>query len=151
MKKITIQRIMAIFIGVVMLASVAEIALLRNTPAETQQTTLPNIVNRKLTLLEMRDTLTGGKVLIEYFYNETCTNCTAKENVYKEFVNSEQFKDYVVLSYGVWNETADWMLDAAGTQKELGNISSAADMKKLLCSDEIRMLDKPNVCVLEGL
>lgn len=151
MKKITGQRIMAIFIGVIMLASVAEIALLRNNTTETEQTTLPDTVNRKLTLAEMRDTLVGGKILIEYFYNETCTSCIAKEKMYMDFVSSGQFRGYAVLSHGVWNETADWILDATGTQTDLSNVSSASDMKKLICSNEIIMGNKPNVCVLEGL
>jgi len=152
MNKTNKQRLIAIFIGVVMLASMAEIGLLRNREGNTQETAkLPDVVNRKLTLLEMRDALTSGRVLIEYFYNETCANCTAKENIYKEFVASDQFKGYVVLSYGVWNETSDWMLDATGTQTKLDNISDTAQLKKLLCSDEIRMFSKPNVCVLETL
>jgi hypothetical protein len=152
MNSTTKQRIVAIFIGVVMLASMAEIGLLRNVPGNTQEAAkLPDAVNRKLTLLEMRDALTSGKVLIEYFYNETCANCTAKENMYKEFVASDQFNGYVMLSYGVWNETSDWMLDATGTQTRLDNISDTTQLKKLICSDEIRMFSKPNVCVLESL
>jgi len=71
--------------------------------------------------------------------------------MYKEFAASDQFKGYVMLSYGVWNETSDWMLDATGTQTKLDNISDTAQLKTLLCSDNIRMSSKPNICVLEGL
>lgn len=154
MKKMTSKRIMAIFIGVVMLASIAEVALLRNTPGDKQgATSVPSVVNRKLTLDEMRSTLGSGKeVVIEYFYNESCTNCSAKVEMYKSFVTSNQFSGYAVLSYGVSeNETADWMLDATGTQTVLGNMTSVSDLQKLLCSDDVRMLDKPDVCILEQL
>jgi hypothetical protein len=154
MKKMTSKRIMAIFIGVVMLASIAEVALLRNTPGDTPGTVnVPNVVNRKLTLDELRTTLgSGKKVLIEYFYNESCADCGARADVYKSFVVSSQFSDFAVLSYGVsGNDTADWMLDATGTQINLDNVTSVGDLQKLLCSDGVRLLDKPNVCILDQL
>jgi hypothetical protein len=152
MKKINQQRLIAIFIGVVMLASIMEVALLRTTPNNGPATAqVPDIVNRRLTLDEMRSALTSGKVVIEYFYNDTCTNCTAKENVYKEVAGSDQFHGFVVLSYGAGNETADWLLDATGTQTDLRNVTMATDLEKMLCGDEIRMFSKPNICLLQGL
>lgn len=154
MKKITSKRIMAIFIGVVMLASIAEVSLLRNTPNDQSTTTsVPSVVNRKLTLDELRSTLGSGKeVVIEYFYNESCANCGAKAEMYKSFVTSGQSSGFAVLSYGVSeNETADWMLDATGTQTSLDNVTNVGDLQKLLCSDNIRMLDKPDVCIFEQL
>jgi hypothetical protein len=152
MKKLTTQRIMAIFIGVVMLASIAEVALLRNTPNATVTPTLPDVVNRKLTLDEMRGVLTNGTVLIEYFYNETCTNCTTKAEMYKSFVTSDQFKGYALLSYGVLNETADWMLDLTGTQIDLTNITTTTQLENLFCDDsKVRSPNKPNVCLLKSI
>lgn len=154
MNKITKQRFIAIFIGAVMLASILEVALLRNNPNNTPETAqLPDIVNRKLTLLEMRNTLGSGKVLIEYFYNESCTNCTAKENVYKEFVSSDQFKGYVILSYGASkNETADWMLDLNLEQIDLSKINTTLELENLFCDDNSTAKTmKPNVCLLKNV
>jgi hypothetical protein len=153
MDNLTKKRLVAIFIGVVMLASVAEVALLRTQPAgTTTQVQVPTVVNRKLTLNEMRSVLSGGNAIIEYFHNEACDNCTARETMYQDFVKGiNTDRSYVMLSYGVSeNETSDWMIDLQGTQIDLSNISDATGMKKLLCRSDVATL-KPNICVLEEL
>ena len=151
MDNMTKKRIMAIFIGVVMLASVAEVALLRNNQTQTNEPEqLPNVVNRKLTITEMRSVLMSSRAIIEYFHNESCSDCAAKEALYQEFANSDNFKGYVVVSYGAYNETSDWLLDLTGTQKDLTNITTQADLKKMFCDTEIATL-KPNVCLLDSM
>ncbi len=152
MKKLAKQRIVAVFIGVVMLASIMEIALLRNTPDqgnEPQQ--LPGVVNRKLTLDEFRTALMTGRVVLEYFHNESCPECAAKERMYRDFAASGQFSDVVVLSYGIsQNETADWLVDLSGNQIPLKDINTTADLQRLFCSDGI-VSEKPNACILEEI
>ncbi|MCX6817338.1 MAG: hypothetical protein NTU57_00595 [Candidatus Aenigmarchaeota archaeon] len=148
MNNMTKKRIMAIFIGVVMLASIAEVALLRNNQTQnTEPAQLPNVINRKLTITEMRSVLLSSRALIEYFYNESCSDCAAKEALYQEFANSDNFNGYVVVSYGVYNETSDWLLDLTGTQTDLTNITTQAGLKKMFCDTDISTL-KPNVCLL---
>jgi len=109
-------------------------------------------VNRKLTLEEMRSVLTGGNAIIEYFHNESCEGCAAREAMYQDFVSTiNTDRSYVMLSYGVSeNETSDWMIDLQGTQIDLSNISDATSMKKLICRNDVATL-KPNICVLEEL
>jgi hypothetical protein len=152
MKKISKQRVMAILIGAIMLASIAEVALLRNNQQQDNQPQqLPGAVNRKLSLDETRSVLTSGRILIEYFYNESCTSCAAKEGMYREFVNSDAFVGFAVLSYGVSeNETADWLIDLALNQVSLKDVNTTADMQKLFCDNSI-VSEKPNICILEGI
>jgi len=152
MDNLTKKRLVAVFIGVVMLASMAEVALLRTQPGDsTTQVQVPTVVNRKLTLEEMRSVLMGGNAIIEYFHNESCDNCTAREAMYQDFIQTiNTDRSYVMLSYGVSNETADWLLDLTGTQIDLSNISDAAGLKKLICRGDVATL-KPNICVLEEL
>jgi len=151
MKKDTKQRLIAIFIGAVMLASVAEVALLRTTPSGQQQIQIPDVLDRKLTFDELRSALVTGRAVIEYFHNESCITCVERENLYREFagvINSGG--SYVILSYGVYNETSDWMIDLAGNQINLDGFNSTADLKKMFCSSDI-VTQKPNVCLLEEL
>lgn len=154
MDNLTKKRLVAIFIGVVMLASVAEVALLRTNPAgTTTQVQVPTVVNRRLTLDEMRSVLGGGNAIIEYFHNESCDGCAAKETMYQDFVkNINTDRSYVMLSYGVTeNETSDWMIDLAGTQIDLSNISTTTEFIDLFCNcnETVRIQNfKPNICVL---
>ena len=150
MKKITQQRLMALFIGFIMLGSMVGFAMLYTRPASPSAVQLPYVINRTLAVEEKLSILRGGKGLIEYFYNETCADCAAKEALYQSFVTSEQFSGYVFLSYGVSNESADWMLDSIGDQFNLSQINNTADIKKLFCGTDF-VAEKPNVCVLEEI
>ena len=151
MDNINKKRFMAIFIGVVMLASILEIGFLRNNQTQNTETEqLPGVINRKLTISEMRSVLTGGRALIEYFHNESCIDCVAKEALYQEFANSDNFNGYVVVSYGAYNETSDWLLDLTGTQTDLTNITTQTSMKKMFCDTDIATV-KPNVCLLDNM
>jgi hypothetical protein len=141
------KRIMAIFIGVVMLASILEVSLLRTKPEAPGPVQVPDVLNRTLTPEEKVGILRSGKTLIEYFHNESCISCAIKEKMYQDFVESDQFKGYVILSYGTsQNETADWIINLDGTQIDLKGINGTADMKKLFCDDA---LIKPTACLLE--
>ncbi len=151
MGRIMQQRIMAIFIGFIMLGSVVGFAVLYNRPAGPVTIEMPEVLNRTLTTEEKLSVLRNGKTLIEYFHNESCAICAAKEGLYQDFVTSEHFKGYVVLSYGVSNESADWILDSMGDRFDLLAINDTAGLKKLFCSDDFKAFDKPNVCVLEGI
>jgi hypothetical protein len=151
MNRILQQRIMAIFIGFIMVGSVVGFAVLYTRPAGTATFELPEVNNRTLTTEERLGVLRSGKTLIEYFHDEACAECAAKERLYQDFVTSEQFRGYVVLSYGVSNESADWILDSVGDQFDLSAVNDTAGLKKLFCSGDFRAFDKPNVCVLEEI
>jgi len=110
---------------------------------------LPNVLNRTLTPEERVGVLRSGKVIIEYFYNVTCIECLEKEGVYKNFVESKEFKGYLTLSHGTSeNETMDWMLNLDGTQIDLTDINSTEELKALFC--EVAFI-KPNICLLQEI
>jgi hypothetical protein len=69
--------------------------------------------------------------------------------MYRDFVESREFNDYLVLSHGTSeNETMDWMLNLDGTQIDLTGINSTKGLRVLFC--EVAFI-KPNICVLEEI
>ncbi len=146
MKRVAKQRLMAIFVGFIMVASMMGFAMMSYRPEGPGPVKLPNVLNRTLTPEERVGILRDGKVLIEYFYNESCIECSEKEGIYKGFVESREFKDYIILSYGISeNETMDWMLNLDGTRIDLTDINSTKGLREFFC--EVAIL-KPNICVL---
>jgi len=140
------ERFMALFIGFVMVASILGFAMMRYTPEAPGPVKLPDVLNRTLTPEERVGVLRGGKVIIEYFHNGSCQDCAEKERMYMNFVDS--FRGYVMLSYGVSNETADWMINLDGTQIDLSDVNSTRELRSLFC--EVAII-KPNVCILEEI
>ncbi len=140
------ERFMALFIGFVMVASILGFAMMRYTPEGPGPVKLPDVLNRTLTPEERVGVLRGGKVIIEYFHNGSCQDCAEKERMYMNFVDS--FRGYVMLSYGVSNETADWMINLDGTQIDLSDVNSTGELRSLFC--EVAII-KPNVCILEEI
>lgn len=149
MERVSKQRSMALFIGFIMVASMVGFAMMNYRPEGPGPVMLPDILNRTLTPEERVGTLRSGKVIIEYFYNESCIECAEKEEVYKNFVGSREFEGYAVLSYGISeNETADWMINLDGTRIELTDINSTKDLRELFC--EVAFI-KPNICILQEI
>ncbi len=107
------ERFMAIFIGVIMLGSVAGFALIQTMPAGPQSPEIPNIIKRQLTTDETLFILGSGKVLIEDFYTIDCDDCFEKNVVLESFAN--RFKDFVVLEEVVVNQTNQTMLKMIGS------------------------------------
>ncbi len=149
MDKVAKQRFMAIFIGFIMVASMVGFAMLNYRPEGPGPVVLPSVLNRTLTPEERVGILRGMKVLIEYFHNGSCIECLGKEEAYKNFVESREFKDYAILSYGISeNETMDWMLNLDGTQIDLTDINSTKGLRELFC--EVAIIT-PNICVLQEI
>ena len=143
------QRLMAIFIGFIMVVGMGGFALMSQVPQEPEPVTIPNVMERMVTPEERVSILRSGRVLIEYFHNVTCFDCIEKETMYRNFVESREFAGYLTLSYGTsQNETMDWMLNLDGTQIELEGINSPEELRELFC--EIAII-KPDICILEEL
>jgi hypothetical protein len=116
------ERFMAIFIGVIMLGSVAGFALFQTIPAGPEAPQIPNIIKRQLTIDETLFILGSGRVLIEDFYAIDCNDCFEKNMVLESFAN--RFEDFVVLEEVVVNQTNQSMLKmigAGGTIVDLEN------------------------------
>lgn len=149
MERVAKQRFMAIFIGFIMVASMVGFAMMNYRPEGPGPVELPNVLNRTLAPEERVGILRSGKVLIEYFHNITCIECLEKEEMYKGFAESKEFKDFAILSYGTSeNETMDWMLNLDGTQIDLTGINSTKGLRELFC--EVAII-KPNICLLQEI
>lgn len=143
------QRLMAIFIGVVMVVGTAGFALMSAAPEEPAPVEIPDVMNRMVTTEERVSILRSGKVLIEYFHNESCISCIEKEEMYTSFANSDEFGDYVVLAYGTSeNETMEWMLNLDGTRIDLSGISTQKELRELFC--DVALI-KPDICILREI
>jgi hypothetical protein len=142
------QIFMAVFIAVVMVGSMFGFAMMQNRSGEEQQGfDFSSVIERALAPEERIYILRNGYTLIEYLYYSNCTGCPEKRAMYENFVNSEEFKGYVIMSTSVTeNETADWILNLDGTRTELVNITMQRDMEDLFC--EITIFRKPDICIL---
>ena len=149
MERVAKQRLMAIFIGFIMVASMVGFAMMSYRPEGPGPVILPDVLNRTLTPEERVGILRSGKVLIEYFYNGTCIECVEKEGMYRNFAGSREFKGYLILSHGIAeNETMDWMLNLDGTRIDLDNVNSTKELRELFCDVAII---KPNICILQEI
>ena len=137
----------SIFIAITMVGSMIGFATMRAMPEGGKRIELPVVVNKILTPQEKIAALKSGKVIIEFIYPENCTTCAGKLDMYEKFVNSKEFKGYVILSYSTSeNETADWMLNLNGDQINLSSINDTQSLKKMFCK---KAIIKPDVCILE--
>lgn len=106
------ERFMAIFIGVIMIGSVAGFALIQTIPGGPQTPEIPAVVRQPLTTDDILFILRSGKVLIEDFYTEDCGDCFEKNVMLESFAN--RFKEFVVLEEIVVNQTNQTMLQMIG-------------------------------------
>jgi thiol-disulfide isomerase/thioredoxin len=124
------ERFMAIFIGLIMLGSVAGFAMISSTPPGPQAPDIPNIIKRQLTTDETLFILRSGKVLIEDFYTIDCEDCLEKNVVLESFAN--RFKDFVVLEEVVVNQTNQTMLKMIGAGGAIVNLENKTIIEKNL-------------------
>lgn len=125
------ERFMAIFIGLIMIVSVAGFALINTTiPTGPEAPQIPNIVKRQLTTDETLFILRSGRVLIEDFYTVDCEDCLEKNVVLESFAN--RFKDFVVLEEVVVNQTNQSMLKMIGAGGAIVNLENKTIIEKNL-------------------
>jgi hypothetical protein len=143
------ERIMAILIGVIMLGSMATYALIQKTPRDTAPVEFPIFMERPLQPEERVEILRRGVSLIEFLYPGNCTDCTAKAEMYKSFVTSEDFKGYIVLSSAqTENDTADWIIGMNGDRTSLEDVNTSADLEKEFCKVA---MSQPTRCMLQEI
>ena len=119
------ERLIAIFIGLVMIMSVAGFALnsaMNQGGANTGPTiNIPTIVTRPLTTDEVVYVLgTEGKVIIEYTYLNNTQNSDVTASL-EGF--AQKRSDFVVLSEFPGNETSINMIGIGGKIVDIGNMT----------------------------
>ncbi len=145
-----VELFMAFVIIFIMGGGVFGYALLQQTPQGNQNTvTFPSLIERPLAPEERISILRNGQTLIEYIYQENCTECTDKASMYKSFVSSPDYQGYVTLSVAVnENITADWIIGRNGDRTDLYDLNTSEELVNIFCSVA---LNQPNICMLKEL
>lgn len=142
------ERAMAIFIGLIMIASVGGFALsYAGRNVNPPQNLIPTIVDRELSPEEVVLVLQSGRVLIENFYLGNCTECIVNNIVLETFAN--KFDGFVVLEEVVANETKLQMIGMGGKIISLKNETiSESNLMDIFCDNAIA---QPNECLLREI
>ena len=112
------ERLMAIFIGLIMVFSIAGFAF--NSVVHYQGPSVPEIptvVTKKLNPQEILMVLRSGRVLIENVYTENCSECLERNAVLESFAH--QFDGFVVLENVKGNKTVLQMIGRNGEIRDL--------------------------------
>jgi thiol-disulfide isomerase/thioredoxin len=101
MNKTTTNRIIAIFIGILMVGSTATYALMQafNYFGTNKQTnvSLPSsyIVQEQLTDDQEKTIMSEYKTVVQFYYSTDCLNCIRQRNVLENFVNQNSGQIYL--------------------------------------------------------
>jgi thiol-disulfide isomerase/thioredoxin len=141
------ERIMAIFIGVVMVMSAAGFALnsaINQNQNQTPGFNIPTIVTRQLTTEETVYVLQNGRVLIEFLQADNCTDCTGKIATLEAF--AQKLNEFVVLEEVKANETSIQIIGAGGKIEDIGNMTlSEQNLMSTFCGIAIA---QPPECLM---
>jgi hypothetical protein len=143
------ERFMAIFIGVIMVGSIAGFAIANLdmfSGGNKQNPQLTPIMNRSLTTEERIFVLRAGRVLVENLYSLNCTDCTERNSAILSF--ADKFKDSLVLEQAAveYNQTKFQMIGAEGKIRDLQNESLDYDnLLKVFCGIAVV---QPRECLL---
>lgn len=147
------ERAMAIFIGLLMIFSVAGFAIMGinfGGGNSGQQVQTPSVVDRALTRDEFRSVLMSGKTIIQNHYIVGCTDCDATSSLLAGF--AQQMEGFIVLEqFGVQfqNETRLQVVSSDGKITELN--SSALSQESLLDTICSVSYVQPKQCLLRGI
>jgi thiol-disulfide isomerase/thioredoxin len=112
----------AILIMVIMVLSVAGFAFnSSNFQSEPEEVQIPNVIREQISTQDQIYILRAGKVLIEHFYTEGCTDCLEKNAKLEEFVG--RLEGYLVINEVEGNETRLDMIGSGGMIVNLENSS----------------------------
>ena len=142
------ERTMAIFIGLIMLTSLIGFALnsaIYQQGNQTQGPQIPSMVDRELTTDEIVYVLRTGRVLIENFYADNCSECLDRNTVLQSFTS--KYSDFVVLeNVASANETMLQMVGSSGKIVDLVNESiTENNLLHIFCDVSIV---QPQQCLL---
>lgn len=139
------ERTAAIVIGLLMVFSMAGFAMFNVMPQQPQQE-LPSIITTPLTKDERLFVLQTGRVLIEDFYAENCTECLGLNQFLTSFV--QQFEGYAVLNIVVENETKVQMIGRGGAIRDVPFNVTQEGFLDLFC--EIALY-QPKECLMREI
>lgn len=143
------ERAMAVFIGLIMVFSIAGFAIEsamhsvnRNTLPE-----IPTIVTKRLSQDEIVSVLRSGRVLIENFYPENCSECLERNTELEAFAN--QLDGFVVLESVKSNET---VLQMIGMDGKILNLSDKEINQSYLLDTFCKIaIAQPQECLLREI
>ncbi len=142
------ERYMAIFIGAILIFSMAGFAFtssILRTPA-VQQVQIPNIIERPLKPEEVVFVLRTGRVLVRNYYSEEQPYLNILDNF------ADKFKDYIVFEKVsvAENETERFeMIGRTGEIKDLGNETiSEETLMDIFCDYAIL---QPKECLMREI
>lgn len=147
MKKDTKERAAAIFLGLIMIMSLAGFAAMNISFPTTEDTQgIPSVVDREMTPEEKIFVLRTGRVLMESFYSENCTECSELNILGETFANG--FPEYFVFEKVKGNETRVQIIGQGGEIRELGTNLTEDELFDVFC--DIAIL-QPKECLLREL
>jgi len=144
------ETLIAIFIGLIMIMSVAGFALMSAMNQGFNDNTnkgynISAIMTRELTAEETVYVLNyEGRAIIEYFYQENCTDCPGKMAALESFAN--KMSEFVVLQEAVGNETSLQILGSQGKIVDMSNMTlSEGNLMNTFCDVAIA---QPEECLM---
>jgi thiol-disulfide isomerase/thioredoxin len=135
----------AIFILVIMVLSVAGFSMnSANVQQRPEAPEIPSVIREPVSAEMQIYILRTGRVLIEHFYTEDCTDCLDTNARLEEFSN--KFPGYIVLNEVQGNETRFNIIGAGGRIVDISNTSLDTEtLTDIFCDVAIA---QPRACIL---
>ncbi|MCK4714088.1 MAG: hypothetical protein KAT35_00815 [Candidatus Aenigmarchaeota archaeon] len=144
----TMKPAAAIFIIVIMVLSVAGFALNSGSfQNEPDVLDIPTVVREPLSTQDQVYILRTGRVLIEHFYTEDCTDCFEKNAQLEEF--AARLDGYVVVNEVMGNESRLGMIGMGGKIVDISNTN--LDYEGLIDTFCGIAIAQPRVCILRDI
>jgi len=141
------ERAMAIVIGLIMISSLLGYALNSSViNQEPPKMNIPTIVDRELSPQEVVYILRTGRVIIENFYPENCSDCLNRNTMLENF--AERYSDYVVLVEVPGNLTRFQIIGSGGKITKLNETIDQKELMKIFCQVAIGL---PKECLFETI
>ncbi len=135
----------AIFTLLIMVLSAAGFAMNSASFGEAPKTPdIPTIVREPLNTEQQIQILRSGRVLIEHFYQENCTDCVDKNAQLELFAS--RLEGYVVVNEVVGNDSRLDMIGAGGKITDLRE--HALDYESLIGTFCDVAIAQPRACIL---
>jgi hypothetical protein len=143
------ERLAALFIGLIMIMSIAGFAAVQLIPDRggEEAPPIPTVIDRQLTSEEIVSILRTGRVLIQNHYLPNCTECADGTATMELFAN--KMSGFVVLESAEANDTKMQMISPDGRIKGLEDIIITEDgLMDMFC--DISIL-QPRECLLREI
>jgi hypothetical protein len=144
----TMKPAAAILILIIMVLSAVGFAMnSANFQQEPQLPEIPTVIREPLSTEQQIYILRSGRVLIEHFYQDNCTDCLDKNAQLEEFAS--RLEGYVVVNEVADNESRLGMIGAGGKIVDLEG--RPLDYESLIDEFCEVAIAQPRACILRGL